>query len=57
MKLLIPFLVLLMLSGCGTVRVVRKNCQPVLAKQQLDVVKMINDPDQEWGCDQSIWER
>lgn len=56
MRTLALFLILGSLSGCGSIRLAHKNCQPVF-KDQLEVMKMLTDPEQEWVCDEPWWRR
>jgi uncharacterized protein YceK len=42
------------LSGCSSVRLVHKNCQPVLTQE--DKVDL-HDADQEWVCDEPWYRR
>lgn len=45
------------LTGCGTIRVNRKGCKPVISSAEVDFEKMIQDPENEWVCSQSIWSK
>jgi uncharacterized protein YceK len=47
-------LAVLLTSGCGTVRYVHRNCQPVLTQEEkVD----LHDPTQEWVCDEPWYRR